>query len=243
MPHSVSRRIASRLLHASLLALAGTSSLSATSLTLDIDPTRELNLYIKANGVEEYTTAGVLLITVDAAYQRVALCVDYFTPIDIGINYTTTFPTVNSINNGMRVAWLIENALAGATTQISGAALQLAIWEIVHDNGAGYLTNTEFSQGTIQAPTTVGNQWSAALLTAAHNYVVSAMGVGHTSQNAWVYVNFDPGLGQNVQTLMSPVYPTGAPAPEASSLLLVISGAAFLARNRRAISSRLASAE
>ena len=237
MPLSAFRRSATRLTVTCLLALPGGSSLSASTLTLSTDPTRELNIYVKGvvGGVatEQFTTAGVFLITLDATYQRVALCVDYFTGIDAGVNYRSNLAALNSISNGLRIAWLIENALPSATTQLAGAALQLAIWDIVHDNADG------FDLGSIRQATSTGNTWSPALLNAAINY--ETISAGKTSTNAWIYLNIDPATGLPVQDLISPIYGTGPALPEGGSLTLVASGAAFLARYRRAISARLAS--
>lgn len=127
-----------------VLALAGlslSSGLGATTLFYsDYDPGRSALISFNLNNVEQTETSGVMLIQVDGAPWQAAFCGDVFA----GIAQNTTYDATGSSPGGgySRVAWLLANALpmivsGSPAAGAQGAALQLAIWDILHDNGDG----------------------------------------------------------------------------------------------------------
>jgi regulator of sigma D len=96
---------------------------------------------------------GVMSLVVNDGSLRAydAFCVDLFNYISEGTTYNVNFLSTSVINGGDRVAWLMQNVLPsinqlpnGVEKQKRAAALQLAIWDIVHDNGNGF----NFSSGS-----------------------------------------------------------------------------------------------
>src|SRR5204862_499848 len=119
-----------------------------------------------------------------------------------------------------RVAWLVDNSLQPTevpaspselpsadwvTSSAKGAGLQLAIWDIVHDNGDG------FAAGRVQAAGDPGNPTDPAVLSWAQFY--ESASVGKQSVHAFIYDNVDMGNGQPAQMLAGPQYLDGGPTP------------------------------
>jgi hypothetical protein len=105
------------------------------------------NLTINNVQTEQNATLGVMLIQVNGGVWQDAFCGDAFA----GIANNTTYDATASDMVAMpytRVAWLMANALpaivSGAQGGIQAAALQLAIWDILHDGGDG------LSAGSVQ---------------------------------------------------------------------------------------------
>lgn len=73
--------------------------------------------------------------TVDGTVDTIAFCVDLFTSSGLS-TYNTTLQSPSTVTNGGRVAWLLQS-LPSVDTATEGSGLQLAIWDIVHDNGDG----------------------------------------------------------------------------------------------------------
>src|ERR1022692_935202 len=105
------------------------------------------SLWIDINGTpQNLYWAGGFDIVLDGTYDRVVFCVDLLTNIYVPGTYTTTLDYSNSpyITPGnssdkislRRVAWLLEKEWPSTPTE--GAALQLAIWDIVTDGGNGF---------------------------------------------------------------------------------------------------------
>jgi hypothetical protein len=211
---------------------------SADTLVVSTSPTDSESTYLMENGVDTYTYAGEADITLDGNINRTAYCVAIFTDINPGTVYNTTLEDISAVNNGLRVGWLLDyespligtsgNGLAGTADQ-QGAGLQLAIWDIVNDNGDG------LSKGNIQAATTsntsTGNYTDAVAVTDAGIFEAASIG---KSADAWVYYNTNQTTGAVAQTLMGYVtFTDGGPTvPEPGTfgvvtLGLVIAGIAL----------------
>ena len=197
-----------------LLALLCSTTNSATATTLvatGFDTARTSDIWIWANGVEESVGSGPMNIIVDGIWNRVAFCADLFTDIYFGNNHTSNLAGVNTISNGGRAAWLIDNYLPtglelNATTL--GAAMQFAIWDILHDGGDG------FGAGLVRSATS--NMTDAAVLAAAQNF--ETLSLGQTTSRGVLYTNVDVGLGVPAQMLIGPL------VPEPATYLLVACG-------------------
>jgi hypothetical protein len=221
------------------LTLASGFVQAATITANGVDESRGLrNLYIVENGrdVNTYFT-GILLVTVNSggvSADRDALCVDLFTDINLDSTYDTNSLSPSDVSNKNleRTAWLIDNALLstydGATYDselasqywaddaTSGAALQLAIWDITHDGGDGLSTGS-VAYGSRAHPA------NAAVLAAANYYI--SISKGKSSDYAYVYQNYIRGTTREAQMLISPLHVV-VDTPEPATLALA--GAALI---------------
>lgn len=197
---------------------------SATSLVADYG-TGE-NLFLKVDGVETSAWAGTIKLNV-GGLQQIALCVDFFNSMNVHQTYGTNLGTPGQINNGGRVAWLLDYELPTLRGASQMAGLQLAIWDIVTDNGNG------LSSGRIQA--SAKHMTDAAAATEAK--ALLSLSAGHSATNAVVYFNYNLTNCENVQTLMGATTPTnnGSSTPEPQTFAMLGAGgfAGLLLKLRR----------
>ena len=213
-----------------LLALLTTcSALANTIVVNDVDQVLgQSSLYINENGTNNALYwAGGIDIAVDG-YTRAVFCVQLFTNIYLNTTYGTTMD-FSDTPNLKRVGWLLENEFP--VTQAGGAAFQLAIWDIVEDNGDGFGTTTTRA-GKVSQSTDASNLTSIAVLDAANKYEADSL--GKSSDLGIVYHNVVLSNGTTAQTLMGlPVADSGpSPAPEPAAVLLFFSGLALIGLSR-----------
>ena len=128
------------------------------------------------------------------------------------MTHNSTLDSPANFPNGQRLAWILENYAGGVNSNESAQALQIAMWDIVHNGGDG------LGMGSIQmAPGAVRDAAEAIILASA----------GRSSLNATVFRNFDLGTGSPVQTLI------GAPVPEPSGMVLLGLGFAGIGMIKR----------
>jgi hypothetical protein len=220
-----------RQLALAVLLTAGVSRATTIQVT-DMDWDRASSMWINVNGEDKEVWAGLMKIRVDNLYDRIALCVDLFTGIMTGQDYSSSLQGPGTVPNGGRVSWLIENWIPSAMDQNSevlGAALQLAIWDIVHDNGDG------LEAGSIQRAATTNSD----IVAAAMNFGTTSAGMA--SFNSYVYRNVSFIDGSPAQTLIGPAGgpgPTPSPEPATIAMMgaaLVILSGRLLRRNRTQI--------
>jgi len=167
----------------------------------------------------EYATE--ILIT-KGGTNYIAYCLDLFTGIGLD-TYDTTTGLPNSYPNGLRAAWLFENYFQLTTYAEQAVALQVAIWDVIHDGGDG------LTSGNIQLDPTL----EAALLPLANALVLASF--GQSSMNATILYNTVISNGAPAQTLI-----TSADAfdtPEPGTVALTAAGLASLWAFRRRIRS------
>jgi hypothetical protein len=212
------------------LLLAGGNAF-ADAYTIDatgVDWSRGENIWINEDGnpVQTYFT-GVIDITLtdtgsNQQWNRDTLCVDLFTDIYIGQTYGTTVLHPNNVSgkNLTRVSWLVDNALLPAqnnsyssvlpssdwvTNSAQGAGIQLAIWDIVHDNGDG------FSAGRLQASGNPANPTPSDVISWANTY--ETLSLNQSSDLAYIYDNVSLSDGAPAQMLAGPEFADNGPAP------------------------------
>lgn len=215
---------------------------SASSITMDVN-TLDFNqragtLFFSENGgvTEISGWAGVLQVKFDG--QPVSgyydtLCVDLFHNISVNSSYTVAPGSVDSIANGGRVAWLYTNWIAlgsmqnmaqalNFTTNEVGMALQLAVWDIIHDNGDG------LAAGNIRSTArTNGN-----VITAFQQF--QQLSAGQSSADAAIYTDVIGGI-QTQRQISVPfsVTPEGqTPEPGTIGLAGLALAALAIARKR-----------
>ena len=123
------------------------SSLPAANITVTgFDLNRTMPILFNLDGEERVAGAGVMTLSLDDSTVIDSLCADLFE----GVNFYETYAAL-SINatdylpTGGAAAWLLATYLPSLETAVEGAALQLAIWDVLHDGGDG------FNAGRIQA--------------------------------------------------------------------------------------------
>jgi PEP-CTERM motif len=169
---------------AALPAWAGTITISNDDLS------RGSYVDFLANGVRTNSFAGVIRGAYDFGSLLDLLSADPYRYIGPGTYYSTRFgaPVGAGLN---RVAWLYDYQLITVTTAASGAGLQLAMWDLIADQGdgpgAGYL---KAAPGTPQA-----------VIDAWRNYL--AISAGQASPYANFYRNHDIN-GVYLETLIGP---------------------------------------
>jgi hypothetical protein len=216
-----------------LLVVSAAPALANTIVVNNVDTTLGeyyVNLNEKGTNTSAYWAGGIL-ITVDG-YSRSVFCVQLFTDIYLNTTYTTTIDFSDTANL-KRVGWLLQNEFP--VGQVAGAAFQLAVWDIIEDNGDGFGTATK-TAGTVSQSTDPNNLTSSAVLTAAVKYEADSL--GKTSDYGAVYHNY---LGATpMQNLMgTPVTDGGpSPAPEPSAIFLMIGGLALIGLGRLRIGRR-----
>ena len=231
------------------MLFVATASASAATIVVQIDWSRGggtgagSDVWLKQDGTDtDVYFAGVIQIDVmDAGVSvtRDALCVDLFTDIYIGSTYDTYAYNPDEIpgKNLPRVAWLVDNALPvnaaqqaasqlasndWVTTPIQGIGLQMAVWDIVHDNGdglfAGRVQASANGDVTDHTSDPTGATWT--YYDWERFYLTSSL--GQSSNSAYVYDNYTSD-GTQMQMLISPRYMDGGlvPNPEPGTLLLV----------------------
>jgi hypothetical protein len=221
--------------------LASADTINATN----VDYSRAMSIYMNEKGTVVSGLAGVILIDLTTGgntYHRDTLCVDLYIDILLGQTYHTVVTDPNGAtalsgkpNLGL-VSWMIDNALLPGqqtflsalpaidwvTTPQQGAGLQLAIWDLVEDNGDG------LDKGNLQASTTPGELTDPGVLYWANTYEAIALGeLAHPTDLAYVYVNDQNGTG--AQMLEGPQYIDGGPEPFPEPSTFGLGGGGLLA--------------
>lgn len=161
--------------------------------------------------------AGEQRVSIDGGSQFDAYCVDLDHTNSIGSVYAITPTPTTALSNGGKAAWLYNNFEAAIDSNTKGAALQLAIWDVVYDNGNG------FGSGVIQ-----DNGTTSAILTQANTYL-GAIGA-NTAVASWLKATHD---GNQHQSLIGPdEFNPSTPVPEPFSLTLCAASLALAARRR-----------
>jgi hypothetical protein len=215
-------------LTAALLLVVGNASAATNTIApTGVDWNRGGSVWLREDGsdVQAYF-AGVIFISLyDQAgdqWNRDTLCVDLFTDINLGVTYGTTVlhPDDVSGKNLTRVSWLVDNALLPAqnnsyssvlpssdwvTNSAQGAGIQLAIWDIVHDNGDG------FSAGRLQASGNPANPTPSDVISWANTY--ETLSLNQSSDLAYIYDNVSLSDGAPAQMLAGPEFADNGPIP------------------------------
>jgi|GEM_PF-595101 hypothetical protein len=196
--------------------------------------------------------AGVISIEVTEGgktFTRDSLCVDLFTDIVVGQHYDTNLlqPSMVPGKNLTRASWLVDNYLLPVQTWnqnaiadsvhpywvnsiAQGEGIQLAIWDIVHNDGDG------FSAGSVQAARITDTTYNsllgvtdpAALFWA--NFYENAS-AGMSNNQAFVYNNVVTGTNPPTpaQMLIGPQFFDGGPQPVPEPQTLMPMGIALIA--------------
>ena len=220
---------------------AGLAAADTFLMPTAVDWNRGESIWINQDGSDQYAYfAGVVAIELSQngqQYNRDTLCVDLFTDINLGVNYGTEVLRPDQVpgKNLQRVSWLIDNALLPTqgpsypsvlsssdwvTTAAQGAGIQLAVWDITHDGGDG------FYSGRVQASTASGQLTDPTALAWAETY--EALSVGHQSDQAFVYQNWDLTTMAPAQMLEGPMFLDHGPSPAPESATYLLTGISLI---------------
>jgi PEP-CTERM motif len=232
--------------------VAYADTISATG----VDPNRSETIWMAEKGTPAQGIAGVISIDLTTTggdvYHRDTLCVDLFVSIYLGQTYNTNVLSPAEVSGKDHlgiVSWLIDNALLPSqssfasvlppadwvTTPAQGAGIQLAIWDLVEDDGDG------LSSGNVQISTAAGEATEQDVADWANTY--ESLAVGHLAQpsdDAYVYVNTDFN-GHGAQMLEGPQFQDGGPEPAPEPSTFALGGGGLVAaglvtyRSRKAV--------
>ena len=217
---------------ATILNFQGLDAARSTSVWMDItylpgDTMLNGQVAAAPTTATENVGIGVMNVSFDGSLQlQDAFCVDRFGYISNG-NYTVNLSAPSIVNNGERAAWMLHDVLPlinaapiVADAQNLAAALQLAIWDVVHDNGDG------FQAGRVQQSSQVSTPTDPIILSLAQAFVNGS--VGQSFANA--YVISDVTIGSITQRLI--VERPGDGVPEPSTWALALTGLVWAALRR-----------
>lgn len=200
------------------LGLAACSLASASDLFISGFATGKFRfVFTSFDGTSPITNtqAGAMSATLDGIQSFDAYCVDSLHAPLIGSSYPVTATALPNagLANSARLAYLYETFAPTVDNADKGAGLQLALWDVLVDNGDG-LSAGQFRASSV---TTTMNQAAAYL----------SSSVGHSGSATWY---------QGVPGANQPQGLIGAnPVPEPASLAtLSIAAVALLRRRRKA---------
>jgi len=208
-----------------LILCCGIACADSIILTgLDTPLGEQNQLWINEQGTNtQLYWAGGINAKIDNKYTRVLWCVELFVNIGLNTTYNTTIDWADTPQL-KRVGWMMANTVQNVTTQAQGAAFQLAIWDIIEDNGDGFAVGA----GKVYQSTSAQHPTDATVLSLAAQYEAQSVGKSFTWTPIYNNVTLQ---GVAVQDLIGPLTYDNGPlgkAPEPGDAGLVAGGLAMI---------------
>jgi len=176
-------------------------------------PAKRLAVDIKYLGQNLSVYSGPVLARFKGGATFDAYCVDLDHWGSLPGSYEVKTSPINALQYGARAAYLYNTFAGQVDTQTKGAALQLAIWDTVTDNGDG------FGNGNFQ-----GRNMNSQVKALAESYLTQSNG---QSGLATLFQAVDHGKNCDInQDFMGPV-------PEPATMAALGMGVAALLRRRK----------
>ena len=181
-----------------------------------VDSGKGANVQYYHNGTTASGFAGVIFGTYNGVSVSPLFCVDLFTDINYG-NYDSNPLTPNLVRHEDRAAWLYINRLSTVVSADTGLALQVAIWDIVHDGGDGLAAGA----GLVNSSATSLIGLTQVQINLATAYILESQGHSVTT-GVSIYQNFNQTTHAGAQNLIG----VQAPVPEPTTLFMAAAGVA-----------------
>lgn len=181
---------------AALAAGSVTASETLTVQSLTAGKFSTVNLNYNGNSLNVY--AGPQLVKLGSGPLFDAYCVDLDHWNTLPSSYPVDVLSTNLLTNGQRIAYLYNTYAQSVTNATMGAALQLAIWDVLVDGGNG------LGAGNLKSNV------SGGILSQANWYLASS--AGQSSEASWLKATHHGAGGNQYQNLVGPAVPGPAAA-------------------------------
>jgi hypothetical protein len=199
------------------------AALPAFSATITYDgslPRLFKNIEVSINGTVLSTDAGQIGVRVNAIFPALMYCADPTSALSQGPTFVTAMPD-SAFNYGGRLAWLYHTYNPNLTKGWEAAALQLAIWEVIMDNGADDL---------LAGLTKVTSNTDSQVTNLAKTMLQASAGKSSTGLTFWVPNQGPPAVSQTLFRGGSNVL---IPTPEPANAFLLGAGLILLGAIRK----------
>jgi PEP-CTERM motif len=201
-----------KLILTAILGLTSSSLFATTIRHQGLDWNRAMGIEIEANGQVRNVNAGVGSVRVNGSALLDVFCVNLFQGITLYQSYSAASVAPAAYDSdGGAAAWLMQTLLPGLHSAVEGAALQLAIWDVIHDGGDG------FDAGLIQSSL----HTNADVLSLASGWVSNSRGMNGTA--AFVFT-----AAPNARPFQQQMYlaidcnpPSDVPEPGTTAMLAI----------------------